>query len=1276
MFNRYQAKWLCLLIIILMYIPVGMLNASAATNITDIKGHWAEADIEEWLEQGVVTGYPDQTFQPERNVTRGEFVALVNRAFQFSETQPITFTDVNSTDWVYREVQKAVARGYIDGFSDNSFRSDQSITRQETSVMISRILRLESKDAKAVKLGKDSDSIASWGQAAISNLLDNGIMSLDIEEMFHPNRSITRAESLVSLKRALSWSRVVYDKSGNYGEDTLKIEPKDVIISAPGVTLMNMHILGDLVISKEVGDGEAYLDKVQVDGVTRIEGGGKNSIHIQDSQLGTLSVNRLKQAVRIVAEGITVIRDAQVLSSAILEEHEIKGEGFIQLTILPEPSGGQSRSISVSGDFQSIRLNADIQELQILTGNIENLYIAEELKNPTIVLNKDASIQTLDAKSKSKISGEGTIHHVNLSDDAKGSVLPEAKPSFPIFGGGGFPSGGGGGPSGGGGNASTAVTSITATSGTIKVLFNSSLVSLPSATDFVVTRKRNNGASENVNILSVHFMERQNEVLLTVPPVEYGDVEQSVIYSISYKNVSTVSSPAFTVSKRNVTVSGALYYWKYGAPKALPLYNVYVNLTGIQNTEGSYESVTDQRGKFVFTNVLPGTYIANIYLGPIRYYTRDFVVEAGKAFTLPDLIIEEEGPEASVTNIVYSDLGYISGSVMNLDEPYSVKVELENGTLLQGPSNKYEMFFGYNLFDYNPGLVLNHEDKLFVTMFTNTWNSDRFEVNVMERPKTKSPTGINVIYEDTKYIRGTVEDWSNAITVVKEDGTVIGNSHNNLGNSFEVYLTGNEPLPVGESLSVYVQAEGKRKSDPVRITVVAPTEVTATPSLDKELLEGSTVITGKAAAESDIIVKRSDGFILGQDRSGPTTNSGRFNVNLSSATIVGETLYVYADGYEKRISAPLTVQVGARPVTPAPVLAGEIFSDFTSIRASVTPIPNSWITVYLKNGNGTVIKEIIAAADGNVTFWYPELASNTQYQLTAKAAEMKESVPVFFTPKEPTEVTPVPTVSETVYADAGYRVHGMTEPNATIRLYYENGTPAGLSQADSMGQFYFIVPIDPPVLPGDKLLLRADLEGKLMSEPLVVTTIALVEKSSQPVIQGGGLYGYTSRLSGTATPGTLIQAYHEDGRQIYTGVYSDATTGNWSILLVYTLLQAGDRIYVTADEVGKLPSDPVYLTVQPSPKSVTPTVTSSTVTSQSTMIQGTYSGARIVNSQITAIFLVNEQGNVDGFTWLESNGTFTMSLSPEKLVPGDTIKIYAREGDKGLSDPVVINING
>lgn len=1243
--------------------------------MSDIKGHWAETDIQEWLDEGLITGYPDHTFQPGAEISRGEFVALVNRAFKYSDTSAIGFKDLKQTNWAYIEVQKAIAQGYIGGFNDNTFRPGKQITKQETAVIISRILKLDSNGATAAVSAKDSNLIPAWSRPAIGYLLEKGIMSNDSDGAFQPKRELTRAEAVVVIKKALSLNTVTYDQAGVFGGSEVIAVQGNVNILASNVTLKNMHILGDLVISKEIAEGDASLEQVQVDGVTRIEGGGNNSIHIKNSQLGTVSVNRLNAAVRVVAEGATSIKDAQIFSSAVIEENGVSGDGFVNVTVLPETQTSSERTVSLAGDFKSVSVNTSLKEFKVRSGTVASLYVKENVVIQNMIFNKDVVIQNLESKSKLTVTGEGNVKAVTLSEGAKDSTSPKdnTAAATPAPGGGGGTSSPGTGGGSGTESPALAVTGITAANGNIDVLFNQALNTLPEAADFAVSGKINNEDFRSVAVSLVTLLDNKTTVRLTIPSISNGEEDQTAVYSLSYKGAGSILSEVITVPKSNVSVTGRLLIQHYNHNQPLPISDMFLYLTGVKDTQGTYTSSSSQNGTFGFDNVAPGTYIVNVYIYPYRYYTDEFTVEAGKDVVLPDIIIVEKVPEPKVEPIVYTDLSYLSGSVMYLRQPFKVKVELEDGTELNIPPFKFDTFFSFRLYDYNPNLLLKDKDKLFVTLYAdNGWTTERFEVTAVERPQTKTPVVTSVVYDDTRIIRGTIEDSSNEIIITRADGTIIG-TNNNFSGNFVIYLWSNPSFTVGEKLMVYAQASGKRKSEPAYITVVVPSAVTAPPVVTGIVYEDDWAITGKAEGESIIVVKRADGTVIGQGKTEKQEYGGKFTVQLDPRPVAGETLYLTAEGYEKLVGKPISVVVANRPVTPTPTIVGEVYSDYTYIEAFVQYPSDVWVT--LKDKNGAVIDDL-PTFNGKITFRNLELSPNEQYQLTATVGLLKESEPLFFTAIAPTIATPAPTVTTSVYADDDSRFYGITEPFATVYFYYEDSTFIYSNEANELGEFYLYMPSYPKrvVVPGDKLIIRADSRGKLISEAVVLTATLPVEKSGQPVLNSSLVYGYTGGLSGTAAKSTLLHVYHEDGRQISTGSYSDMNTGQWSLGLWFEILRGGDRIYIIADEAGKQPSDPLYITIQSSPRADVPVVTS-TVSAGAATIQGTYSGAKVSNGATTTIFLLNENNNVYDVAFVQSDGSFSFDTYFNPLVSGQSIRMFAKEGLKEASDLLTITVN-
>lgn len=329
---------------------------------TDIQGHWAESQINKWVEQGLARGYTDGTFKPNNSITRAEFITLVNRALGYTETAEINFRDVSPTDWYAGEIAKAKAAGYVSGYQDGTFKPNSQITRQEVASMLARILNLGADNPNIVNSFKDAQAIPQWSKGSIAAVVEKGYMGGYPDQTFKATRSITRAEAIVTLDRAVHPSEgqpapteVNYDQAGTYGpaSGTETIEG-DVTVSAAGVTLQNLVITGDLLLAESIGDGDVTLKNITVKGETIIKGGGKNSVELVDCDLPSITVD--KDGVRIVAKGNTSVKIVKLESGATLVETSIDGPGFENVTITKEVP--KDVKISLSGDFRNVEVEA------------------------------------------------------------------------------------------------------------------------------------------------------------------------------------------------------------------------------------------------------------------------------------------------------------------------------------------------------------------------------------------------------------------------------------------------------------------------------------------------------------------------------------------------------------------------------------------------------------------------------------------------------------------------------------------------------------------------------------------------------------------------------------------------------------------------------------------------------------------------------------------------------------------------------------------------------
>ncbi|MBO7748158.1 S-layer homology domain-containing protein [Paenibacillus sp. MWE-103] len=410
---------------------LGTANGAAggAGPVADIGGHWAEQEIRQWIAQGLIGGYEDGNFRPDKAVTRAEFVALVNRAFGFARTGGAAFGDLEAGDWSYADFQKAAAAGYIAGYGDGTVHPNAPVTRQEIAVIAQRLLGLTPSAASAQAFA-DAASIPPWSKGAVGAVEDAGIMRGYEDHAFRPANHATRAEAVVILSHALKVKAapIAFDKAGTYGPETGTQTIKgDVVIAAPGVTLRNTVIEGSLTFAPGIGEGDAALRQVTVKGTTLVQGGGAHSIHFEDSVLLTVVVDKAAGLVRIVAEGTTTVASAVMQSGATLEESDLTGEGFtdVQLSrLLPKGT-----TVTLLGSFDDVDVSGIQVRIDIPSGSVEQITVTDEATGNAIALGSGAKIVDLVLNAAVKVTGGGTIETATMSKEAQQSSSFEKQPN-------------------------------------------------------------------------------------------------------------------------------------------------------------------------------------------------------------------------------------------------------------------------------------------------------------------------------------------------------------------------------------------------------------------------------------------------------------------------------------------------------------------------------------------------------------------------------------------------------------------------------------------------------------------------------------------------------------------------------------------------------------------------------------------------------------------------------------------------------------------------------
>lgn len=169
----------------------------------DINGHWAEEDIRKFIELGYADGYEDNTFRPDDTITRAEFVKLVNRVFNLKNKADENFTDVYRWDWYYDEVCIALNSGYINGYEDGSFKPNNMITRQEAMKIITSLKDTKDLNLDKIFLFNDYIQIEEWARPYVEGAIESGYIKGDENNNINPQNKLTRAEAVTMLNRIM-----------------------------------------------------------------------------------------------------------------------------------------------------------------------------------------------------------------------------------------------------------------------------------------------------------------------------------------------------------------------------------------------------------------------------------------------------------------------------------------------------------------------------------------------------------------------------------------------------------------------------------------------------------------------------------------------------------------------------------------------------------------------------------------------------------------------------------------------------------------------------------------------------------------------------------------------------------------------------------------------------------------------------------------------------------------------------------------------------------------
>ncbi len=184
----------------------------------DVTKHWARDSINNMGSRLVISGVGDNNYEPNRDITRAEFAAIMVRALGLApDTAKNAFSDVSASNWYSGYVGTAISYGIIRGYDADTFAPNTEITREQAMTMVARAMAITGLDATTASIDasaplagfSDTAKISSYAKESIIACLNTGVVTGKTADTIAPENNITRAEVAVIIERLLKKSELI-----------------------------------------------------------------------------------------------------------------------------------------------------------------------------------------------------------------------------------------------------------------------------------------------------------------------------------------------------------------------------------------------------------------------------------------------------------------------------------------------------------------------------------------------------------------------------------------------------------------------------------------------------------------------------------------------------------------------------------------------------------------------------------------------------------------------------------------------------------------------------------------------------------------------------------------------------------------------------------------------------------------------------------------------------------------------------------------------------------
>ncbi len=278
---------------------------------------WAANSISTVTKANLMKGYSDGTFRPNQPMTREEVAALFNNITDDGTAAFLSskFKDITSDRWSALAIESVARKNIISGYGDDTYKPEKYMSRQEFAVVADNYIHYlgyTTEDPTVldnIAYG-DQKFVAPWAQDAVRELAYLGFTNYAPGTLFNPEKYVTRAEAaeiayrMTQTEQALAFHNTLFkqqvenktaniiDKALGYGNDFTKFRQDGALFWEAG----QLHAsLTDQKKTDLVSKAITEAHDPQLDRTVVVSKGKLNQAQLEEYQSDAIALYQQKE---------------------------------------------------------------------------------------------------------------------------------------------------------------------------------------------------------------------------------------------------------------------------------------------------------------------------------------------------------------------------------------------------------------------------------------------------------------------------------------------------------------------------------------------------------------------------------------------------------------------------------------------------------------------------------------------------------------------------------------------------------------------------------------------------------------------------------------------------------------------------------------------------------------------------------------------------------------------------------------------------------------------